>query len=71
MGAILFQQGANGEKVLAISGTETTNWKEYNSDLFSADFIQIGILGLALGQVVAAVNLIERMRAASGADGKA
>jgi len=68
LGAILFQQGSAGETVLAITGTESNNWKEITTDFISADLGQIGILGLALTQVIAAVNLIERMRAAQGAN---
>ncbi|MBY0266584.1 MAG: hypothetical protein K2W84_09250 [Burkholderiales bacterium] len=70
LGAILFTRGSgeNAETVLAITGTESTNFKEITSDLVSSDLGQIGLLGIALTQAIAAVNLIERMRAISSAD---
>ena len=66
LGATLFARGsgATTEKVLAIRGTEPT--ADGTVDLISADLGQIGILGLALTQVVAAVNLIQRMLATPG-----
>jgi len=58
--ATLFQQGENGEKVLAIRGTEPRN--DYFVDL-AVDFGGIGVLGMALPQVVSMVNLIQRLKA--------
>ena len=68
--ATLFQQG--NEKVLAIRGTETDQDSLFGLpgdfdgvDLLSADLGQIGILGLALTQVVSMANYVMRLRAAT------
>jgi Ca2+-binding RTX toxin-like protein len=61
-GATLFERG--GEKVLAIRGTEPS--ADGFVDLGSAGIGQIGLLGLALTQVVSMVNLIQRMRTEPG-----
>jgi hypothetical protein len=60
--ATLFEQ--NGEKVLAIRGTEPS--EDLGVDLLSAD-MQIGIFGLALTQVVSMANYVMRLRAPAGA----
>jgi Ca2+-binding RTX toxin-like protein len=59
-GATLFQQGPNGEKVLALRGTEP--FADGLADL-AVDVAQIGVLGMALSQVVSMVNLIQRLKA--------
>ena len=61
-GAALFQRGS--EKVLAVRGTEPD--RDDNVDLVSADLGQIGILGLALTQVVSMANYVMRLRAPAG-----
>ena len=60
--ATLFERA--GEKVLAIRGSEP--FSDQGVDLGSAGIGQIGVLGLALTQVVSMVNLIQRMRAEPG-----
>ncbi len=64
--ATLFQQVTQQgtEKVLAIRGTEPT--ADGFVDLIGAGMGQIGLLGLALTQVVSMINLIQRMRAGIG-----
>ena len=62
--ATLFRQGSNGEKVLAIRGTEPS--EDGAVDLVGADLGQIGVFGIALTQVVSMVNLIQRLKAAEG-----
>ncbi len=63
-GATLFEKG--GEKVLAMRGTEP--FEDGAVDLLSADLGQIGILGLALTQVVSMANYVMRLRAPFGAN---
>ncbi len=58
--ATVFQQGAKGEKVLALRGTEPS--ADGGVDLWGTDLGQIGILGIALSQTVSMVNLIQRMK---------
>lgn len=58
-GATLFER--NGEKVLALRGTEP--FEDGGVDLLSAGIGQIGILGLALTQVVSLANCVLRLRA--------
>lgn len=58
--ATLFSRGA--EKVLALRGSD-----DAFADLLRADVAQIGVLGIAVSQTVAMVNLIERLRGAAGA----
>jgi Ca2+-binding RTX toxin-like protein len=60
--ATLFER--SGEKVLAIRGSEPS--VDGFVDLGSAGIGQIGLLGLALTQVVSMVNLIQRMRTEPG-----
>ncbi len=60
--ATLFER--DGEKVLAIRGTET--FSDDGVDLGGAGIGQIGILGFALTQTVSMVNLIQRMKAGPG-----
>ena len=60
--ATLFKQGT--EKVLAVRGTEPNADRHW--DLLAADLGEIGILGLALAQVVSMVNLIERLKGTPG-----
>ena len=62
--ATLFQQGPNGEKVLAMRGTEPL--EDGRVDLVQADLAGIGILGLSLPQAVSMVNYILRLRAGPG-----
>lgn len=64
-GATLFARTENGqtEKVLAMRGTEPL--EDGKVDLLSADLGQIGILGLALTQVVSMANYVARLRETS------
>ncbi len=65
-GATLFARTENGqtEKVLALRGTEPL--EDGLVDVLSADLGQIGILGLALTQVVSMANYVARLRQTSG-----
>ncbi|TNG02744.1 MAG: hypothetical protein EP297_00840, partial [Gammaproteobacteria bacterium] len=56
--ATLFEK--NGEKVLAIRGTEPTGLQFYH-DLIVADLAQIGFIGFALDQTVSMINHIVQM----------
>ena len=58
--ATLFARGT--EKVLALRGSD-----DAFADLLRADVAQIGVLGIAVSQCVAMVNLLERLRGATGA----
>ncbi|MDY6867054.1 MAG: calcium-binding protein, partial [Chloroflexota bacterium] len=58
--ATLFER--DGEKVLAIRGTEPTGDNLY-LDLLRADIAQIGFIGFALDQTVSMINHILRLRA--------
>lgn len=58
--ATLFTRG--NEKVLAMRGSD-----DAFADLLRADVAQIGVLGIAVSQTVAMVNLLERLRGAAGA----
>lgn len=68
--ATLFQDSVTGEKVLAMRGTEPDQDSLFGLpfgfdgvDLLSADLGQIGILSLALTQVVSMANYVMRLRA--------
>ena len=66
--ATLFQKGANGEKVLAVRGTEASDSPlggTFLKDL-EADILQIGSLGIAIAQTVSLFNLVQRMLAEPG-----
>ena len=52
LGAILFQQGAAGEKVLAITGTESATGGEIVSDVLSADLKSIGSDTISIKQSI-------------------
>jgi hypothetical protein len=62
--ASLFTNSANGEKVLAICGTEPTSG--LGVDLFSADLQEIGDLGMAISQAVDMYNYIQQLKAIAG-----
>ncbi len=54
----------NGEKVLAIRGTESGSIGGILDDLLNADLAQIGFIGFALDQTVSMINYILRLRGA-------
>lgn len=59
---------ANGtEKVLAIRGTEVEDAQLY-LDVFQADLVEIGIVGMSLSQATSMFNYIQRLVAPSGAE---
>ena len=79
--ATLFQQGENGEKVLAIRGTEILVSEFGNEggindeavrdtwlDLAGAGIGGIGIVGVAINQVVDMINLVGRLYGAKDAE---
>ncbi len=57
----------DGEKVLAIRGTEPGG-EQFDLDLLQADLAGIGLLGMALSQAVSMVNYILRLTAKAGSD---
>ena len=60
--ATLFER--DGEKVLAIRGTEPS--EQWGLDLFKADIGQIGMVGLALEQTISMINFIAQLRGEAG-----
>lgn len=60
--ATLFER--DGEKVLAIRGTEPG--EQGGLDLFKADIGQIGMVGLALEQTISMINYIAQLRGEAG-----
>jgi hypothetical protein len=65
-GATLFQDSANGEKVLALRGTEPSEEGLFGIEYTGVDLLsgaaQIGLFGLALTQVVSMANYVARLR---------
>lgn len=66
LAATLFASDS-GEQVLAIRGTEPQDG-QFRLDLIQADIVEIGLIGLVLGQTASLFNLVQRLRAPAGVE---